>query len=356
MEPRDVFISYTEQDGLTARGLAAELRALRLTTWTYEEDGVVGISYLTQINAAIESCRAFVLLASPNSVNAHQVIREVEQAHEREKVIIPARVGMSHQEFIESNPILRMACGTAVTLAAEDGKLAEVAKRIAAAVPARVPAASTHYEQPVPAASPPPQTAPTRLYWAIAAAVVASAGLAILVLIYSASVEAPEPETSVGTSVSPSSTAPNPPPDRGDSGQLDVQKLPESAKTPAETKRTPTGPNPKPSESAVKAVVQEPPPEPAAEKAPDVSPKTSPSPEEARRQLVNRATEAVNCLIQSRDDSRARIILIEVFGRGTSIPRNPGGILNMLEDEFKGATEMQQSEIVKRAGRCGEGR
>ena len=86
MEPRDVFISYTEQDGLTARALAAELRALRLTTWTYEEDGVVGaFSYLTQINAALESCRAFVLLASPNSVNAHQVIREVEQAHEPKK-------------------------------------------------------------------------------------------------------------------------------------------------------------------------------------------------------------------------------------------------------------------------------
>jgi hypothetical protein len=151
MQPRDVFISYTEQDGVTARALAAELRALHLTTWTYEEDGVVGISYLTQINAAIESCRAFVLLASPQSVNAHQVISEVEQAHEREKVIIPTRVGLSHQEFIESNPILRMACGTAVTLAAEDGKLAEVAKRIAAAVPAGVPGASRHYEQRAPA-------------------------------------------------------------------------------------------------------------------------------------------------------------------------------------------------------------
>ena len=149
---------------------------------------------------------------------------------------------MSHQEFIESNPILRMACGTAVTLAAEDGKLAEVARRIAAAVPARVPAASTHDKQPVPASPPPPQTAPTRPYWAIAAAVVASAGLAILVLIYSAPVKTPEPEASVGTSVSPSSTAPNPPPDRGDSRQPEVQKLPESAKTPAETTRTPRGP------------------------------------------------------------------------------------------------------------------
>jgi len=134
MEPRNVFISHSEQDGLIARALAAELRALHLTTWTYEEDGVAGISYLTQIHAAIEECQAFVLLASPKSVNAHQVIREVERAYEREKVIIPARIGMSHQEFIASNPILTMACGTTVTLVAEEGQLSEVAQRIASAV------------------------------------------------------------------------------------------------------------------------------------------------------------------------------------------------------------------------------
>jgi hypothetical protein len=80
-------------------------------------DGVAGISYLTQVNQAIENCRLFVLIASENSVRAHQVIREVEQAHEREKVIVPVRVGLTHQQFIASNPILRMASGTAVTMA-----------------------------------------------------------------------------------------------------------------------------------------------------------------------------------------------------------------------------------------------
>jgi len=40
--------------------------------------------------------------------NAHQVIREVEQAHEREKVIVPVRLGLTHQQFIGANPILRI--------------------------------------------------------------------------------------------------------------------------------------------------------------------------------------------------------------------------------------------------------
>jgi TIR domain-containing protein len=355
MEPRDVFISYSEQDGPTARALAAELRALHLTPWTYEEDGVVGTSYLTQINAAIESCRAFVLLASPNSVNAHQVIREVEQAHEREKVIIATRIGLSHQEFIESNPILRMACGTAVTLAAEDGKLAEVAKRIATAVPAGVTAASTRHERPL-AAPPPPPRAPTRLFWGIAAAIVASGGLALVVSTYKAPVNAPEPEASVETPVSRNSTAPNPPSDRGDSKQPEVQNLPEPAKTPAESKKTPGARNTKPPDPAATQVVPERLPDPAAARVTEVPAVTSPSPEEAGRQLLNRASEAVNCLVKNRDDVTARNILLDVFHRGTSIPRSIGGILKMLEDEFKGATEMQQSEIVKRAGRCGEGR
>jgi TIR domain len=129
-DDRDIFISYVEEDGAVARALATDLRALGQSTWTYQEDGVPGISYLTQVHRAIVGCRAFVLLASENSVNAHQVIREVEQAHELEKIIVPVRVGLTHQQFIAANPILRMASGTAVTLDAEEANLSGTARRI----------------------------------------------------------------------------------------------------------------------------------------------------------------------------------------------------------------------------------
>lgn len=134
MELRDIFISYIEEDGPTAQALAQELRVQGQSTWTYEEDGVAGISYLTQIHQAIESCRVFVLLASAKSVHAHQVIREVEQAHEREKVIVTVRIGMTHEEFLTAHPILRMAIGTAVTLSVSETNFAAVARRIAASV------------------------------------------------------------------------------------------------------------------------------------------------------------------------------------------------------------------------------
>ena len=98
MDHRDIFISYIEEDGATVRALVVELRALGHSTWTYEEDGVAGISYLTQVHQAIKDCRAFVLIASDRSVRAHQVIREVEQAHEREKVPVPLRTRSPDQD------------------------------------------------------------------------------------------------------------------------------------------------------------------------------------------------------------------------------------------------------------------
>jgi hypothetical protein len=74
--------------------------------------------------------KVFVLIASKQSIGAHQVIREVEQAHEREKLIVPIRVGITHVEFASASPILRMASGTAVSLAAGPSEAATIAKRI----------------------------------------------------------------------------------------------------------------------------------------------------------------------------------------------------------------------------------
>jgi hypothetical protein len=118
IENRSVFISYVEEDGALVRALAQQLRGLGHSTWIYEEDGIGGISYLEQVLGAIDGCQAFILLASEKSVRSRQVIKEVEHAYEAEKLIIPVRVNLTHQQFMASSAILRMACGTAVTLAA----------------------------------------------------------------------------------------------------------------------------------------------------------------------------------------------------------------------------------------------
>jgi hypothetical protein len=133
-DPRDIFISYAEEDSVTASHLARELRTHHQSTWTYEEDGIGGVSHLTQVLEVIDSCRAVVLIASKHSVNARNVIKEIEAAHGGDKMLIPVRLGMTHQELVAANPILRMAIGTAVTLSLDPDNIAATAKRIARAM------------------------------------------------------------------------------------------------------------------------------------------------------------------------------------------------------------------------------
>jgi hypothetical protein len=130
MEDREVFISYAEEDGPLARALADELRALGYSTWAYENDGVPGLRYLAQVHAAIAACRVVLLIASPISITSHEIVREIEQAHKRQKPILPIRAAITHQQFAAADPSIEMACGTAVSLSA-DGKTArELALRL----------------------------------------------------------------------------------------------------------------------------------------------------------------------------------------------------------------------------------
>jgi len=134
VESFNAFISYVEEDRVLASGLADELAKLLVSTWTYERDGLAGISYLAQVYEAIRQCATFVLLASEHSLKSHQVIKEVEQAHEQQKLILPIRCKITHPEFVAASPILRMACGTAVSMFTDGSDLPLLARRIHATI------------------------------------------------------------------------------------------------------------------------------------------------------------------------------------------------------------------------------
>jgi TIR domain len=128
--PAHVFISYVGTDSSVALGIAKELRQLGQETWTYEENGLPGHSYLEQVHAAIGWCDAFVLLASTESLKSHQVRREAETAYEQQKFVIPIRLKVTHEQLHES-PIFRMVSGTAVSLPTDGTDLRKVAERVA---------------------------------------------------------------------------------------------------------------------------------------------------------------------------------------------------------------------------------
>jgi TIR domain len=122
--------------------IANELRQLGHKTWTYEENGLPGHSYLEQVHSAIHSCDTFVLLASTESLKSHQVRREAETAFERQKFFIPIRLKVTHDE-LQASPIFRMVSGTAVSLPTDGTDLGRVAEKIAVSLQV----AGTRYEE-----------------------------------------------------------------------------------------------------------------------------------------------------------------------------------------------------------------
>ncbi len=73
----DIFISHVEEDQAIAVELAQGLEANGYSTWYFERDDLP-VSYLEQIDEAIEWCRAIVVLVSLDSMSSWQVDREVD--------------------------------------------------------------------------------------------------------------------------------------------------------------------------------------------------------------------------------------------------------------------------------------
>ena len=112
----DVFISHVEEDKDVALEIARGLNGAGYTTWCYEEDNDPGVSYLTQIGAAIEACHAVVLVISPESLGSDQVTREVEFSHDSRKRFVPVLKGISHVELQNRRATWRVALGTASSI------------------------------------------------------------------------------------------------------------------------------------------------------------------------------------------------------------------------------------------------
>jgi hypothetical protein len=113
----DVFISHVEADAKFASEVARGLRAAGYDTWSYEDDGLPGVSYLEQAGAAIERSRVFLLLISGRSLSSEHVDREVERALQSARLFLPVLLDMTCTEFLRLGPAWRMAIGIATCVA-----------------------------------------------------------------------------------------------------------------------------------------------------------------------------------------------------------------------------------------------
>ncbi|MFI5264866.1 MAG: TIR domain-containing protein, partial [Candidatus Kapaibacterium sp.] len=85
----DIFISYSSLDKEKADQLSELLASAGLSVWIDQSGIDVATSWSGEIVDAIEGCKAFVILLSPNSVESKNVIKEVALAAERNKKILP---------------------------------------------------------------------------------------------------------------------------------------------------------------------------------------------------------------------------------------------------------------------------
>ena len=85
----DIFISYSSKDKEKADQLSELLASAGLSVWIDQSGIDVATSWSGEIVDAIEGCKAFVVLLSPNSIISENVVKEVSLAAEQKKKILP---------------------------------------------------------------------------------------------------------------------------------------------------------------------------------------------------------------------------------------------------------------------------
>src|SRR6187402_2242747 len=85
----DIFISYSSKDRAQAEQLVELLASAGLSVWIDKQGIDVATSWSGEIVDAIEGCKAFVVLLSPNSIASVNVVKEVSLAAEQKKKILP---------------------------------------------------------------------------------------------------------------------------------------------------------------------------------------------------------------------------------------------------------------------------
>jgi TIR domain/NACHT domain len=112
-----IFISFVAEDKNIAMELSQGLEAAGYITWHYFRDSIAGVPHLKQVNQAIEECKALIVITSDVSLNSNDVSREIEVAHDKEKIIVPLLSGIEYDEVGKRQPAWQQAFGAAVAKA-----------------------------------------------------------------------------------------------------------------------------------------------------------------------------------------------------------------------------------------------
>ena len=167
-DPR-VFISYASQDIAIANRVCAALESADVPCWIAPRDVQPGESYAAAIVNAINGCKMLVLVLSKGAIASSHVMREVERASSKNRLILSVRL-----DSTALPPDLEYFLSANHWLDASGGPLEQILPALVEAVKSRasgVPSAST-----APAAA---GRSPTRTKNRVVIALAATIGVAV---------------------------------------------------------------------------------------------------------------------------------------------------------------------------------
>jgi len=88
----DVFISYPHQNKTVADAACARLEAAGIRCWIAPRDIAPSAEWAASIVEGIDKCRVMVLIFSAHANDSRQIHREVQQAFDGEKPVVPFRL------------------------------------------------------------------------------------------------------------------------------------------------------------------------------------------------------------------------------------------------------------------------
>jgi TIR domain len=125
-----VFISHVEEDTATVQELAVGLEQAGYTTWFYERDCLPGPPYVTQVLEAITQSTVVLVLVSSDALGSWPVDREVFQAVETHKPIIPVLLGITYRELRNRRKEWVLMFGAATSLSISAGGVSALIPRL----------------------------------------------------------------------------------------------------------------------------------------------------------------------------------------------------------------------------------
>lgn len=85
----EIFVSYSSKESCMADYICRRLEMEGLSCWIAHRNIPVGSDYSEQIPDAIANCKVFLLLMSEHAQKSKYVVRELNEAVDHEKVVIP---------------------------------------------------------------------------------------------------------------------------------------------------------------------------------------------------------------------------------------------------------------------------